>query len=219
MNRMIKIVLSWLLVICIPVTALGISGNILFRLPDTYQYVLNSTGLLSKFNSTGQEEAVAQSIAKYLQYRQAEFQYQYDEEEEMSLLFSKDEQETMERLRTIFNIVGVVSLLSFGILVAAYIVLIKGEHIEIIRMRFKASYIVYAIMIVTVSIFFLVPSLKVKLWLALLMQLNETDLMYMIYAGSFFKLFGVMNIVISLVAMLILMYFTWKYTKPKNIFW
>ncbi len=219
MKRIIKIILSWFLVICIPVTALGLSANVLFRLPDTYQYVLNSTGLLSKFNSIGQEEKVARSIANYLQYRQAEFQYQYDEEEEMSLLFSKDEQATMEGLRSLFDIIGIVSIISFIIVVIVYIVLIRDEHIEVVRLRFKASYIVYTILTVSVSIFYLVPVLKAKMWLTLLPQLNETDLMYMIYAGSFFKLTGVLNIVISLVAMLIFMYFTWKYTKPKNIFW
>ena len=63
MGRIVKIILSWCLVIAVPVVSLGLACNALVRLPDLYQYTMNDTQLLRSFNAQGQEEAVAQDGA------------------------------------------------------------------------------------------------------------------------------------------------------------
>lgn len=219
MRRVLKIVLSWLIIICLPIISIGTSANMLFRLPDIYQFQMNASRVLSSYNAGGQEEKVAQAIGKYMQYRAEEFQYQYDEEEEMALLFSKNDQEGMAGLRKRLNISLALVVLSALIVILTYVILIKDENLEIIRIRFKMSLLLYFAGTAIATVFSLAPALNDRMLSRTFGMLEEADLMYAIFHGGFFKYFAIANIVVSLVITVIMMYFTWKNTKPKNIFW
>ncbi len=219
MKRVVKIVLSWLLIICIPAISLGISTNILVRLPDLYQFQMNASQNLSSFNAGGQEEKVSQAIGKFMQHREAELQYQYDEEEEMALLFSKSDQETMSNIRWWLDLSAVGILLALIITAIAYILLIRDEHLEALRLRFKESWFLYILGLGALSAGAFLLHIKPAMILDKLAPIEESDLMYSIFSGGFFKYLFITNIVVSLIITLIMMYITWKNTKPKNIFW
>lgn len=219
MQRIIKIILSWFLIIAVPLVAVGFSSNVILRMPDVYQYEMNADKMLGSFNATGQEEDVALAISHYMQYRQDEFQYQYDEEDEMSLLFTKDEQQVMEHMRSMADIAAVMLAITLVICLISYIVLMKGEHFEAIRSRLKISLIIWLLISIAQMIIAFIPSIWGQVWNVWFATLTEEMLMYQILFSGFFQKFCLLNVLGSGILLGIIMYITWKYTKPKKIFW
>jgi len=190
------------------------------RLPDLYQYTMNETQLLRSFNAQGQEEAVANSISKYMQHRTDELQYQYDEEDEMSLLFSRDEQNFMEHMRFKTDIWAGIFFLLLVLAVVSIIVLYRGEHYEIIRIRIKFAIGVFVVFILAIIAMLIIPDVWEKIAVARFASvLGEEDLLYSIFSAQFIRLYSIASGVLGSVIMGIVTYFVMKYIKPKSIFW
>ncbi len=219
MTRIIKIILSWSLVIAVPVVSLGLACNALIRLPDVYQYAMNDTQVLKSFNAGGQEENVAKCIATYMQHRSEELQYQYDEEDEMSLLFSRDEQNLMKNIRFETDIWALVFIVALILTVVALIVLTKGGHYEIIRHRIKLSIAVYVGAFLTLGVLLFIPAIWDKLSLMFTETLEEEQILYLLFSGNFFRMYSIAVEGIAAVIMGIFSYLLLKYIKPKTIFW
>jgi hypothetical protein len=219
MGRIIKIILSWFLVIAVPVVSLGLACNALVRLPDIYQYTMTETQVLKHFNAGGQEESVAKSISTYMQHRADELQYQYDEEDEMSLLFSRDEQNLMEMLRTRADIWGIVFVGLMILSIVSLIVLTKGEHYEIIRIRIKIAISLFVVMILAIAIVILIPDMWIFASNRIIGGLNEEQLLRLLFSADFFRMYGIASAVGGSVIMGIISYIVLKYIKPKTIFW
>ncbi len=219
MTRIIKIILSWSLVIAVPVVSLGLACNALIRLPDVYQYEMNDTQVLKTFNAGGQEESVAKCIATYMQHRSDELQYQYDEEDEMSLLFSRDEQNLVNSIRFKADIWALVALFALILTVVALIVLTRGEHYEIIRHRIKLSIAVYVVFFITLGVMLFIPTFWEKISLVFMSELEEEQLFYLLLSGNFFRIYTIAVEGVASVIMGIASYLLLKYIKPKTIFW
>ncbi len=219
MGRIIKIILSWCLVIAVPVVALGLACNALVRLPDLYQYTMNETQLLRAFNAQGQEEAVAGSISKYMQHRVDELQYQYDEEDEMSLLFSRDEQNFMAHMRFKADIWAGIFFLLLILAATGIIVLYKGEHYEIIRMRLKWAIGVFILFDLAIAVMLLVPGLWENITARFVGMLGEEHVLGNVFSVPFVRLYSIASGIFGSVIMGIISYFLFKHIKPKSIFW
>lgn len=219
MGRIIKIILSWCLVIAVPVVALGLACNAMVRLPDLYQYTMNDTQMLRSFNAQGQEEGVANSISRYMQHRADELQYQYDEEDEMSLLFSRDEQNLMEFLRFKADIWAGIFFLLLILAVVSIIVLYKGEHYEIIRMRMKCAIGVFILFILAIVAMLFAPGVWENITAKFAGSLHEEHLLYSVFSAQFIRLYSIASGAFGSVIMGIATYFVMKYIKPKSIFW
>ncbi|MBR6014669.1 MAG: DUF1461 domain-containing protein [Firmicutes bacterium] len=219
MGRIVKIILSWCLVIAVPVVSLGLACNALVRLPDLYQYTMNDTQLLRSFNAQGQEEAVAHSISKYMQHRADELQYQYDEEDEMSLLFSRDEQNLMAHLRFKADIWAGIFFLLLVLAASAIIVLYRGEHYEIIRIRIKIAIGVYIAFALAIVAMLLMPGVWEGIVAKFAAAIDEEHLLYSIFSPQFIRLYSIASGIMGAVIMGIASYLVLKYIKPKSIFW
>lgn len=218
MKRVIKIIFSWILIISIPLCAVNVSLNVFSRLPDLYQYKMTSDSSLKSFGAASKEEAVAQSIGRYLQHRTDELQYQVDEEDELSLIFTRDEQNWIQELRKNLDISAVILLAAAVLTAISYILLIKGEHYEVIRIRFKIASGIYVVFAAAVMLLMFAEPLRENLWLVIFEGLDEGELLYSIFDGNFLTLYMAAALAVSTVIMGVGAYLTWKHTKPKRIF-
>lgn len=219
MKRKIKIILSWILIVAIPIATLGLSANIILRLPDLYQYQINKGELLKEYRASSQSEEVAALISEYMIHKVDELQYQTDEEDEMSLIFTKKDQEKAEAVRFFADVLGAITILSIVIITITYYLLIKEGHLAAIRSRFKLASVIFVALGILTLLCCHIPNLKEKIFESVFYGVEELDFVYKLLCCGTYSAFCVTTVMFSIVIMLLFTYFTWKKTKERGIFW
>lgn len=212
-------IIAFTLIIAVPVTAICLTNTIVTRVPDIYSYNLRSTEILDDLTTAIDEDSLVALMSGYMQMKTDVFQLKENVEYEPKDLFSDLDQMLMYKFRKIENIFGALGILGLLVIIAAYIILIRMREKELLMSRFKWGCLVYAIAAVTVLLITVLAPLRSALIKMLLgRSLPDGDMLVQIFGGSLSVHLGLIALLASAVAIILMAYCTNYVAGHKKMF-
>lgn len=217
--RRFKIILSWIVIFSLPLSVIGIAGNLVTRMPDVYQHTMNNTQILDGLDYSVKVTDVADAISEYMTFRNNEFGAKISVDEEEIELFDAQDKAAMENYRDIMNKVAIFTFINLLITVGTYVLfVIQGNH-QILRIRFKWAAGVSLVLLAICGAGTFIHALSSKIYFtAFGVGLSETSLLYKILCTDLKTQMFLWFVIASVIVMIIFGSITWSLTKPKGIF-
>lgn len=211
--------LAVLFVITVPVTAICASANVVMRMPDVYQYEFKSTNALNSFGLEKSDDEMGEFISDFMMGKEKEFQIWVGDEEKPQAVFNEGEVAAASRARLITNVIAVFGAVSAVGMAASFIVLKRNDFNREIRIQFKKSTAVYAVMVIIyLAGLFVMYNMGYTFSDILGYVPAEGDLAPQIITAGLMRKVYIMIAAISALLMGLIGYFVFKVTEPKKIF-
>ncbi|MGI6751955.1 MAG: hypothetical protein ACOX4U_04965 [Anaerovoracaceae bacterium] len=206
------------LVIFIPIFSIIGASNLIFRAPDLYKHEFEKQLVVEEIDIRNHEERLAQSFSQYMRGKEETFSFTLSAEEDENL-FTANDQQTMEKLRSFLNVLSVIGgVAALCILVSCLFFRAKGEK-PILRSAYRYSLIVFGMSIAAFGVLLEVDGGRVMgLHLAAPAIFGEGDLLPRLITGEFTRGAFLAGCLFSGLIMAILGYIIWKISKPRRMF-
>ena len=213
-------VISILLVVIIPITTILFAANIVFRIPDLYNFELSRTDTLEKADITIEEgNTVGNAIAQFMRHKSDEFQILHEYHGESIPLFSENDQEIMGKYRSFLDKTFVVLIIFLIFVIGSFVFLFAQRWTRRLRKSFIGAIIVYlAMMLGSIFIFVDKPGFAQSFNTKLHVIPFLDDPLPMLFSSHLIIPFGIVLIAISLLLILIGNSITHYWVSDKMMF-
>src|SRR5665648_802891 len=217
--KIVNLILTIILVISMPVSIICLANNLTTRMPDLYQYELKSTEVLSDLSVEKNEDEMGQFFSEYMLGKTQKFQIEYQFGDNTDKLFTHNEQNSMEKFKSLSNVILFTGLVALFFSLVSYFLLYKKNLKMLLRRTFFMLVFLFCFFIGAITLATLL-SLLIKIQYALLFDYKIKSYLVLpkLLPKSFFMHSALTTVGISIIIMLIFWYFTWKITKPRRIF-
>lgn len=217
--KIVNLILTIILVISVPVSIICLANNLTTRMPDLYQYEFKSTEILKDLSVEKNEDEMGQFFSEFMLGKTQKFQIEYQFGDNTDNLFTHDEQNTMEKFKSMSNTILFTGLVALLFSLVSYFLLYKQNLKMLLRRTFSRSTIIFAASVGAITLAtFLSPLIKIQYALLFDYELKTFLALPKLLPKSFFIHSALATVVLSIIAMMLLWYFTWKITKPRRIF-
>lgn len=124
------------LVLFLPVFILLTADNLVFRLPDLYNYHMLNTEILNEKMIAADEKDVAQTISGYMTHRTDEFQMKEDLAYLPEDIFTAEDGRMASRMRQALDVKGILGVFALIVSVACAAVLLRLRERDLILRGF-----------------------------------------------------------------------------------
>ncbi len=217
--KIVNLLLTIILVISVPVSIICLTNNLTTRMPDLYQYELKSTEILKDLSVEKNEDEMGQFFSEFMLGKTQKFQINYQFGDNTDTLFTQDEQKTMEKFKSFSNTILYIGLVTLFFSLVSYFMLYKQNLKILLRRTFMKAAILFAACIggITLATIFS-PLIKKQYAFLFDYELKSFLALPQLLPKSFFIHSALATVVLSIIVMTILWYFTWKITKQRRIF-
>ena len=214
-----KRVLLVIMIICLPITSMIVSTNVLFRLPDFYEYAFAKEEQALDAALPVKPDRMSEIISRFMQGRDDEFSLPVEDLGEESEFFSMNEQIVMAGVRGLLNRVTIMGALAAVLLLfACWRLWHEGQHAEL-RRNWRYSIILFGIMATALGVLREWEASREYLASILLAQrLRSDDTLLLYLTESFAESAFWFCLGISTVLMLVFSYILFRITKPRRMF-
>ena len=206
------------LVFFLPIFVLLAADNLVFRLPDMYNYHMLDTEILNEKMVSAGEGDVARMISGYMTHRTDEFQMKEDLEYLPDDLFTKADGEMAARMRQALDIKGLLAAAAMVFAAACIAVLWKLKERDRILRAFYYSLPVFLVFGIINAAGLLLGSLRSGIYGILPAAEGGADLLPAILDGGFFRLSVLAGGGISLVLLGLVYYAVFMISGRKMTF-
>ena len=215
-----KTICSVVLVCCIIIVTLTLGQNLLFRLPDVYQFHFNDSQCVDRLYTSLTSTQMADEIAGFMNsFRPEEFQVNdFTGYDELPIFDSRDSY-NMLVLKKMVDISGIFCAIGLILLVSIYIWFVREDEKKLLRKAFRFGAVCSAAMIVVQAVVFSAGGLRnryFRLWG--MRAFAEDSKLEMILGSEFWGIFAVFLTVVSLILLLVMAYLNYRVTRPPRIF-
>ncbi|MEL7656842.1 MAG: DUF1461 domain-containing protein [Bacillota bacterium] len=213
-------ILFIIIAICIPVITVFGAMNIVYRMPDLYVYEFNNNEIANEIDLGIKDDELGQFFSDFMTGKEKEFDLFTEYRDREQSVFGTGEQINMENARKLLNhtlyIIGIaliLAVISYGVF------LLKKKKYEL-RIAFKTSIIVFAVMQAVFYILFLIEKTREFLYeMIFINPFGADDALPLMLTERFAKISVIANSVVALIMLIILASITWRITKPRRMFW
>lgn len=217
--KIVNLILSVILIICIPVASICVAYNLSARLPDLYQYQFKSSEVIGALSLEMDENQLGEFFSQYMTGESDKFQIEYQFGENTDKLFTGDEQETMLKFREKADIVFLAGGIALGLALLSYFLIYKQNLKMLLRKSFNKALVLYVLLAATIFILtFVEPVIKMEYARLFPYAMKDFLVLPQLLPLKFFVYNAWATVALSLIMMLFSWYFTWKITKPRRIF-
>jgi len=217
--KIVNLILTIILVISVPVSIICLANNLTTRMPDLYQYEFKSTEILKDLSVEKNEDEMGQFFSEFMLGKTQKFQIEYKFGDNTDNLFTHDEQNTMGKFKSMSNTILFTGLVALLFSLVSYFLLYKQNLKMLLRRTFSRAVIIFAASVGAITLAtFLSPLIKMQYALLFDYELKTFLVLPKLLPKSFFIHSALATVVLSIIAMMLLWYFTWKITKPRRIF-
>ncbi len=208
-----------MIVISLPLMIVCLVANLVFRLPDVYEYSLTSSNILQNTSLSTTKEEVQKAFSDFMQGKTDELKLIEKTEYKPEDIFSKEDKEAMKSLRTFLNVLLVIGLFSLFITFVVYFFMIRWRVKGIFMDRYKQSLWVFiGVEILNVTIKFVDPLWKHIYGLFMRTSFKEGDNMVLLLGDAFPKQVALFELIVGSVVMALVGYLTWSVAGRKKLF-
>ncbi len=217
--KTVNLILTIILVISIPISIICLTNNLTTRMPDLYQYELKSTETLKDLSVEKNEDEMGQFFSEFMMGKTQKFQIEYQFGDNTDTLFTQDEQNTMKKFKSLSNTILFTGLVALFFSFVSYVLLYKQNLKILLRRTFLKATVLFAASIggITLATLFS-PLIKMQYAFLFDYELKSFLALPKLLPKSFFIHSALATVVLSIIVMAILWYFTWKITKQRRIF-
>jgi len=217
--KILNLILAIILVISMPVSIICLANNLTTRMPDLYQYELKSTEVLSDLSVEKNEDEMGQFFSEYMLGKTQKFQIEYQFGDNTDKLFTHNEQNSMEKFKSLSNVILFTGLVALFFSLVSYFLLYKQNLKMLLRRTFSRGAVLFGVFIGAITLATLLsPLIKIQYALLFDYKIKSYLVLPKLLPKSFFMHSALTTVGISIIIMLIFWYFTWKITKPRRIF-
>lgn len=217
--KIVNLIVSVILIICIPVASICVAYNLSARLPDLYQYQFKSSEVIGALSLEMDENQLGEFFSQYMTGESDKFQIEYQFGENTDKLFTGDEQETMLKLREKADIVFLAGGIALALALLSYFLIYKQNLKMLLRRSFNKALVLYVLLAATILILtFVEPVVKMEYARLFPYAMKDFLVLPQLLPLKFFVYSAWATVALSLIIMLFSWYFTWKITKPRRIF-
>jgi hypothetical protein len=217
--KIVNLVLAIIIIISTPIAIISLANNLTTRMPDLYQYEFKSTEILGTLAIERSEDEMGQFFSEFMTGKTEKFQIVYQFGDNTDNLFTNNEQITMTKLkRTSDEILGV-GIIALILFLISYFLLYKQSLKILLRKTFLKVVVHFSILITIITLCaFTSPLIDSAYRFIFNYEIESFMALPKLLPTSFFVHSLLTTVIISIIGMLILWYFTWKITKPRRIF-
>jgi len=193
--------------------------NIVFRIPDLYQFDLGRTKLVAEADVDIKEEKVADAISSYMRHKTDSFQVEGGAAGHSVLFFTANDSAVMKTLRSFLDNILVIGFTSFALFVALYIILVRWNRPRDLKRGFTGGVIIYGAIVCVTALGIVLKGPLMKIWKDVIgVGFTPEDRMPQIFQSGFFLLTWAAITFITLVVILILFSLTHRMTRDVKMF-
>jgi len=208
--------------------------NIVFRIPDLYQFDLGRTKLLAEIDELdvdtkeekgeaekgkGKEETVADAISSFMRHKTDNLQPESSAGGYSTSFFTGNDSAVMKTLRSFLDNILVIGFTSLALFVALYIILIGWNRPRELKRGFMGGVIIYAAVVGVTALGIVFKGPLMKIWEDVIGGgFVPTDRMPQIFHSGFFLLAWGAVTFITFVIILILFSLTHRVTRDVKMF-
>lgn len=207
-----------ILVFFLPLFVLLAADNLVFRLPDMYNYHMLNTEILNEKMISASEGDVAQMISGYMTHRTDEFQMKEDLAYLPDNLFTQADAKMAARMRQALDIKGMLAFAAMAVSAACVAALLKLKERDLILRAFYYSLPVYVVFGIINGAGLLQGGLRAGIYGILPAADEGADLLPVILDGGFFGLSVLAGGGISLVLLGLVYYAVYMISGRKVTF-
>lgn len=196
-----------------------LSANITMRLPDTYQYSLSSSQILTVAPVVVDETSLVNTFGDYMQHKTNDFSLKEAVDYKPQDVFNKKDKAAMFNLRKALDIMLIVGIAMLLISAVCYFFLIRWRKKQIHMSGYKWAVLCTIILLGVNSLLKVVPILRTWTWGRLFgAGFPDGDLLILVLENNFAIQVSIFDVVISLIILGILGYATWEFSGRKKMF-
>lgn|GEM_PF-1900515 len=217
--KVIRRILAGLLIVIIPCIAIGISANILTRLPDVYAFQFTKSQITEEIELTAKPAELAALFSSYLQGKIPDFELVSEYQGREQQIFTMREQIGMEKVKQHLNwLLLIVMLLISLSIILIYWLIRRGEK-ELIRTAYK-----YAVLFLGIFwLWTLLAPIKGFLGGSVLKLIFGSSfvgdsLLGLLLSRDFLVTWFYFNFIASSIILFILGNIIWRFTKERRMF-
>lgn len=198
-------VLAILIAIFIPLTSILLASNIVFRVPDLYNFEINRTGSLEEEDiSLIEDDTIGDTIFSYMFHKTSVFQILYEYRGDEHPLFTANDWEAMEKYRSFLDLTFIILIVIFIISIGGFIFMIATKWVRRLRKAYNFAILVYlAILLGSIAIFTNKSAFGKLINNMLGVSLGKEDGLARIFSADLVSTSGLAIIGISLLVMLL----------------
>lgn len=208
-----------IVVVSLPLMIFCLVANLVMRLPDVYEYSLNSSNILQHSSIATDTESVKTAISKYLQGKSTELSLVESNGYKPTDIFSKEDKQAMLQLRSFLNVLLGVGAVAFIFTFIIYFFMVRWRVKGIFMERFKqAAWVFIMLQIINLTICFITPVWKRVYGLFIRTSFKDGDNLVLLLGEHFPRQVAIFEFLIGTVIMLIIGYFTRSFAGRKKLF-
>jgi hypothetical protein len=198
---------------------LPIAANIVFRIPDLYEFDLGRTRAIAETGMEIKDAKVADAISSFLRHRTDSFQAEGVLERHSALLFTRHDSSVMHKLRSFLDNILVIGITSLALCCALYFILVRWGSMRSLRRGFLAGSALYAGLLAAVTLTILFGGPLMRVWRGVIGgDFAADDMMPQIFhKGLFLTAWAAVGLV-TLVIMFVLLSVTSRLTRVERMF-
>lgn len=212
---------SFIVVLSVSLFIVTLGQNIVMRTSGTYLYHFNETRVVSEIYTEYTNSQMADEISGFINsWRPEEFQIYEDTGYDLEGIFDKRDSQNMMALKHFMDMSFVVCVVCLIISASIYSYFLKHDHKLVLRNRLKFTAFI-TLALVGGEAFVLYTDVGFKWFKAFvgLDTLAKDSALNIIMGNGFVPLTATFLIVYSLIALAVVSYITWVFTKPPRIFY
>jgi hypothetical protein len=217
--KVIRRLLVGLLIVVIPCIAIGISANILTRLPDLYDFQFTKSQITEEIELTAKPAELAALFSSYLSGKTPAFEFVSEYQGREQQIFTMRDQIGMAKIKQHLNglLLLVMLMIPIGILLIYW--LIKRGAKELIRTAYKYAVLFFGVFwlwILLAPINGFLGSSVLKLIFG--SGFDGESLLGLLLSRDFMVNWFYFNFIASAIILFILGNIIWHYTKERRMF-
>jgi hypothetical protein len=193
--------------------------NVVFRIPDLYQFDLGRTKLIAETEITIKEEKVADAISSYMRHETDSFQTEGNADGHSALFFTANDSTVMKKLRSFLDNILVIGFTSLALFVALYIMLVKWDRPRELKRGFTGGVVICGFIIAVTAAGILFKGPFMRIWEDVIgAEFMPADRMPELFQSGFFLLAWAVVAFVTLVVILILFSLIHRVAKDEKMF-
>jgi len=217
--RIVNLIVSIVLLISLPISAICLANNLAARMPDLYQYELKATEALNNLTIEQNEDELGAFFSEFMMGKTDRFQIEYQFGDNTDNLFTLEEQKTMAQFRKMMDMALWLGITTFVLAFLSCLFLYKQNLKQLIRSTFVKAGVLFAVLAAAVLSSALIdPVMEIQYELLFHYELKPFLVLHQLLPVSFFRHLAEATVGMSFIGMGGLWYFLWKITKPRRIF-
>ena len=211
--------ISLLLLLTIPVFCLGISGGVLTRAADVYQYNLKSTQAVSNGSYFVDEDKLIELMGDFMNGKTDTFALLEEVEYEPENVFTAQDEKVMTQYRQVCRNALLAGIIGAVLTALVYGLLIRWKEKDLMRWIMGLSGVsLFALGALQVTALVYGPARRFVYGRSIDLALPEKDYLAQLVDQSFAVQLSVMISIMAVIIYLVMIYLTFRLAGKRNVF-